>query len=55
MSVVNEKEIEEMARSERREYFRKWRAANPDKVKKHNEDYWKKKAEQKLKESATNG
>jgi len=35
-----------------REYFRKWRAANKDRVKNHNENYWRKKAEQKLNEKA---
>lgn len=28
----------------RREYYRKWRAANRDKVKQHNRNYWVKKA-----------
>lgn len=42
--------INDMARDMRREYFRKWRAANPDKVKRHNAAYWRKKAERKLKE-----
>lgn len=27
----------------RREYYRKWRKANADKVKQHNANYWKKK------------
>lgn len=45
-----EKSLDELAMEERREYFRKWRAANKDKVKKHNADYWKRRAEQKLKE-----
>lgn len=43
-------DVNEMARIERREYYRRWRANNPDKVKKHNENYWKKVAERKLKE-----
>jgi hypothetical protein len=28
----------------RKEYYRKWRAANKDKVKQHNRRYWEKKA-----------
>lgn len=44
------KTIEQLAAEEKREYFRKWRAANKDKTKKHNADYWKRKAEQKLKQ-----
>ena len=41
-------EVEELARKERQEYFRKWRRENPQKVKKHNQDYWMRKAERKL-------
>jgi hypothetical protein len=40
--------IEEMAAEARREYFRKWRAENKDKVRKHNQNYWRKKAMQRL-------
>jgi len=49
VSSSDAKVIDELARKERLEYFRKWRAANKDKVRKHNEDYWRRKAEQKLK------
>ena len=42
--------IEELAAKERKEYFRLWRAANKDKVKKHNATYWQRRAEKKLKE-----
>ena len=42
--------IEELARQERLEYFRQWRANNKDKVKQHNQNYWIKKAQQKLDE-----
>lgn len=42
--------IEQLAAEERREYFRQWRAANKDKVKKHNATYWQRRAEKKLKE-----
>ena len=42
------KKIEELAAEERREYFRQWRLANKEKVKKHSSDYWKRKAARKL-------
>jgi len=54
MSAMNEKEIEEMARAERLEYFRNWRTNNKDKVRKHNDNYWKKRAEKKLKAGEAN-
>lgn len=42
---MENKTIDEMAIVEaRREYYRKWRAANKDKVKQHNRNYWIKKA-----------
>jgi hypothetical protein len=50
MLAVNEKNLSEVARAERLEYFKQWRAANKDKVKKHNQDYWRKRAEKKLRE-----
>lgn len=40
----NLKSVEEIAREERLAYFRKWRANNKDKVKKHNATYWEKRA-----------
>ena len=37
--------VEESAIVEtRKEYYRKWRAANKDKVRQHNRNYWAKKA-----------
>ena len=33
------------ARAARNEYYRKWRAANPDKVRAKNMRYWERKAE----------
>lgn len=39
--------LEERAREERREYFRQWRAKNPDKVKENNRRYWEKRAAKK--------
>ena len=41
------KNTDELARNERLAYFREWRAKNKDKVKKHNDTYWKKRAEKK--------
>ena len=41
---MNEKEIQELIREERRRYAREWRAKNPDKVKAACQRYWKKKA-----------
>ena len=45
--MVNKK-LEAVAQEEKREYFRQWRKNNPDKVKKHNENYWRKRAEKRL-------
>lgn len=42
--------IEELVRMERLEYFRKWRAANKDKIRESNRRYWQKKAERRLQE-----
>lgn len=41
------KELNEAVLNERRAYYRKWRKNNPDKVKRHNENYWRKRALQK--------
>ncbi len=42
---MENKTVDEAAIVEaRREYFRQWRAANRDKVKQHNHNYWAKKA-----------
>ena len=43
------------ARELNREYQRKWRAKNKDKVKQYNQNYWQKKAEQLAKENDANG
>jgi hypothetical protein len=40
--------LEEAAANERKNYMRKWREANKDKVKKHQEKYWLKKAQERL-------
>ncbi len=42
------KTIEELAREERKAYFKKWRADNKEKVKEHNANYWKKRVLKKL-------
>lgn len=42
--------VEEMAKTERLEYFRQWRAANKDRIREHNANYWRKRAEKRLKE-----
>jgi hypothetical protein len=39
-AVINDSSAAEL----RREYYRKWRAQNPDKVKKYNSEYWRRKA-----------
>lgn len=36
--------LSEEARNARNEYYRAWRAKNPDKVRSSNERYWRKKA-----------
>lgn len=45
-----EKTLEQLAVEMQREYQRQWRKANPDKVRKNTNDYWMRKAAQKLKE-----
>jgi hypothetical protein len=46
----NKKSLEEIAKEERRRYQREWRRKNKDKVKEHNQRYWKKKALERLEE-----
>lgn len=50
MEVVymNKKMIEAVAKEERLKYFREWRRKNKEKVKRHNKNYWEKKAKEKL-------
>ena len=36
------------AAAERRDYHRRWRAKNPDKVRIHNATYWERRAEKRL-------
>lgn len=54
MESNKEKNIEERAAEARREYYRKWRAANKDKVRATNKRYWERRA-QKAMEEATHG
>ena len=49
---MEQSKIEEMARQERLEYFKKWRAANKDKVRATNQRYWKKRALNKAKQQS---
>ena len=46
--------LDEMIKEEKREYHRKWRANNPDKVKQINANYWKRKAEEKAAQQQAN-
>ena len=39
-------QISEAARTARNEYYKRWRAANPDKVRAKNARYWERKAAQ---------
>ncbi len=48
--MSQDKLLDDIARQERIEYYRQWRQKNKDKVKKHQETYWKKRATKKLNE-----
>jgi len=48
------KTIEQLAAEQRRAYQKKWRAANKEKTKKHQADYWKRRAERAQKEEQIN-
>ena len=41
------KTIEERMLEERKAYFKQWRANNRDKIREHNQNYWRKRAEKK--------
>ena len=45
---MTEQELEQAARETRLEYFREWRKKNKDRVQKNNQNYWRKKAKEKL-------
>ena len=48
-------ELEELGKKARREYARKWRAANPEKARKITENYWIRRAQRELQQEADNG
>jgi hypothetical protein len=52
VNSMDDRKLEAAAREEKREYFRQWRRNNPDKVRKHNENYWLKRAEKRLEAEA---
>ena len=55
---MSETALLEMAKQEKKEYFKAWREANKDKVSVYNKNYWTKRALAKLnaqKEAATDG
>ncbi len=43
-----QEEIEKLIKEEKRLYLNNWRKNNKDRVKKHNADYWKRRAEKRL-------
>lgn len=47
---MTQEQLDELAKIERKTYFKEWRAANPEKTKQHRENYWRKRAAQKLTE-----
>lgn len=47
--------LEELARKERLEYYREWRAKNKDKVREHNRRYWERRAARKQQEGSVDG
>ena len=44
---MTESMLKEQAAKERREYFRQWRAKNPNKVRENNRRYWERRAAKK--------
>jgi len=40
-----EQQLDELARKTRAEYYRQWRAKNPDKVREKNRRYWERRAQ----------
>ena len=49
---MDKERFQVLVAEERKAYFREWRSKNKDKVKKHNEDYWKRRTQKKLSEQA---
>lgn len=50
---LTDEQIKELAREKQREYQREWRRNNPDKVRKYNQSYWRRRAIRELKENKT--
>ena len=46
---LTDEQIKELAREKQREYQREWRRNNPDKVRKYNQSYWRRRALRELK------
>ena len=51
---MKKESIEELILKEKKVYFKEWRAKNKDKVRKNNQNYWRKRVEKRLKESEEN-
>lgn len=50
MKKYTDEELKELAREKNREYKRKWRTENKDKIREYNQRYWEKKALEAIKE-----
>lgn len=50
--TTSSKQHSDMAAEARRAYYKRWRAANKDKVKQYNQAYWQRKAERMEREAA---
>lgn len=47
--------VEELAKQEKREYFRKWREKNKDKIRENNRRYWERRAARRMEEEKADG
>lgn len=45
---MKQKTLEALAREEKRDYARDWRARNPDKVREANKRYWERRARKRM-------
>jgi len=52
--MTDDKNAEIVANELRREYYRQWRKTHKEQVRKHNKDYWLRKAEKMQKGAADN-
>lgn len=50
--TTSNKQHSDMAAEARRAYYKRWRAANKDKVRQYNEAYWQRRAERMEREAA---